>query len=72
MSLIQSRIQMVVFVAIFSFASITIRSFTPFASAQTAVTGGLNGVVTDSTGAVVPGAKVTIVNTATELSLIHI
>ena len=34
-------------------------------SAQTAVTGGLNGVVTDSTGAVVPGATVTIVNTAT-------
>ncbi|MGO8720964.1 MAG: carboxypeptidase regulatory-like domain-containing protein [Acidobacteriaceae bacterium] len=37
----------------------------PSASAQTAVTGGLNGVVTDSAGAVVPGATVTIVNTAT-------
>jgi Carboxypeptidase regulatory-like domain len=39
--------------------------FAPSASAQTAVTGGLNGVVTDSTGAVVPGATVTIVDTAT-------
>ncbi len=39
--------------------------FTPSASAQTAVTGGLNGVVTDSTGAVVPDATVTIVNTTT-------
>jgi hypothetical protein len=35
------------------------------ASAQTAVTGGVNGVVSDSTGAIVPGAKVTIVETAT-------
>ena len=33
--------------------------------AQTAVTGGLSGTVTDSTGAVVPNASVTIVNTAT-------
>ena len=32
---------------------------------QTAVTGGLSGVVTDSTGAVVPKATVTIVNTTT-------
>ena len=40
-------------------------SFTRFASAQTAVTGGLNGVVSDSSGAVVAGATVTIVNTTT-------
>src|SRR5579863_9174683 len=40
-------------------------NFVPLASAQTAVTGGLNGVVTDSTGAIVPNAKVTIVNSTT-------
>ncbi|MGB6689717.1 MAG: carboxypeptidase regulatory-like domain-containing protein [Terracidiphilus sp.] len=33
--------------------------------AQTAVTGGLNGVVSDSTGAVVPGANVTLVEVDT-------
>ena len=33
--------------------------------AQTAVTGGLNGVVVDSTGAVVPGATVTLVESDT-------
>ena len=33
--------------------------------AQTAVTGGLNGVVKDSTGAVVPGATVTVMDAAT-------
>lgn len=42
-----------------------IPGFVPAAFAQTAVTGGLNGTVTDSTGAVVPGATVTVVNTAT-------
>lgn len=44
---------------------VTPLSFVPLASAQTAVTGGLNGVVTDSTGAIVPNAKVTIINTTT-------
>ncbi|HEV2465510.1 MAG TPA: carboxypeptidase regulatory-like domain-containing protein [Acidobacteriaceae bacterium] len=33
----------------------------PALFAQTSVTGGLNGVVTDSTGAVVPGATITLV-----------
>ncbi len=37
----------------------------PTAYAQTAVTGGLDGVVTDSTGAVVQNATVTIVDTST-------
>ena len=37
----------------------------PVAVAQTAVTGAISGVVTDATGASVPGAKVTIVDTAT-------
>ena len=40
-------------------------NWAPSASAQTAVTGSLNGVVTDSTGAVVAGATVTVVETAT-------
>ena len=40
-------------------------NWAPSASAQTAVTGSLNGVVTDSTEAVVPGATVTVVETAT-------
>jgi hypothetical protein len=37
----------------------------PTASAQTNVTGALSGIVTDATGAVVPGAKVTVTDTAT-------
>ncbi len=40
-------------------------NLTPALMAQTAVTGGLNGVVTDSAGAVVPGATVTVVETNT-------
>jgi len=58
-------IQSVVFVVVFSFASATLPGLMPFASAQTAVTGGLSGVVADSTGAIVPNATVTIVNTTT-------
>jgi hypothetical protein len=49
------------FVAVLCFAPVTPLNLVPFASAQTAVTGGLNGVVTDSTGAVVAGATVTLV-----------
>jgi hypothetical protein len=45
--------------------SLAVPGFAPAVFAQTAVTGGLNGVVTDSTGAVVPGATVTVVETAT-------
>ncbi len=41
----------------------------PAAVAQNAVTGALTGVVADSTGAVVPGAKVTIIDTATQATL---
>src|SRR5271168_2229304 len=37
----------------------------PTAYAQTNVTGALSGVVTDASGAVVPGAKVIVTDTAT-------
>ena len=36
-------------------------TFTAFAQQQGATTGGLSGAVTDSTGAVLPGATVTLV-----------
>lgn len=36
------------------------------ARAQSAVTGGLSGVVADATGAVVPGAKVVVIDAATD------
>jgi outer membrane receptor protein involved in Fe transport len=55
----------VVFVAIFGFASIALPDLMSSASAQTAVTGGLSGVVADASGAIVPNATVTIVNTTT-------
>jgi hypothetical protein len=55
----------VVCVATVCCVPVALLNFVPAASAQTAVTGGLNGVVTDSSGAVVPNAKVTIVNTMT-------
>jgi hypothetical protein len=51
----------VLFVATLCFAPITPLNLVSIASAQTAVTGGLNGVVQDPTGAVVPGATVTLV-----------
>jgi hypothetical protein len=35
------------------------------ASAQGIITGGMNGTVTDQTGAVIPGAAVSVTNTAT-------
>jgi hypothetical protein len=38
----------------------------PVAYAQTAVTGGLSGAVSDATGAVVPGATVIVVDTSTD------
>ena len=38
----------------------------PVAYAQTAVTGGLSGTVSDGTGAMVPGATVIVVDTSTD------
>jgi outer membrane receptor protein involved in Fe transport len=46
-------------------ASTAILQPMPVLFAQTAVTGGLNGVVADSSGAVVPGATVTLIETTT-------
>jgi hypothetical protein len=42
-----------------------LQTIQPIAFAQTAVTGAINGLVTDSAGAVVPGAAVTVTDTAT-------
>ena len=53
-----------VFTAVFLAASTA-----PAAYAQSAVTGGLSGVVSDATGAVVPNANVTIVNSGTNAQL---
>ncbi len=39
------------------------------AYAQSAVTGGLSGVISDASGAVVPGATVTVVNTGTDAKI---
>jgi protocatechuate 3,4-dioxygenase beta subunit len=39
--------------------------FTPLLSAQNGVSGDISGTVTDPTGAVIPGAKVTIVSVDT-------
>ncbi len=43
--------------------------FVPGAYAQNAVTGALTGVVADNTGAVIPGAKVTIIDASTRATL---
>ncbi len=48
-----------------AFFSVSVGFLNPAVFAQTAVTGGLNGVVADPTGAVVPGATVTLVETNT-------
>ena len=61
----KSRIRVAARLAWIGRISLILLALVPVSLAQTAVTGGLNGVVKDSTGAVVPGATVTIVNTAT-------
>ena len=65
MEIFKRSIRNVVFVAICSCASGILPSLMSSSSAQTAVTGGLIGVVKDSSEAIVPNAKVTIVSTTT-------
>jgi hypothetical protein len=61
----KSKVRVAAKFAIICCISFLVITLTSTALAQTAVTGGLNGVVKDSAGAVVPGATVTVVNTAT-------
>ncbi len=58
-------IRIVVVCAMFLGLAAVVQVSQPIAFAQTAVTGSINGVVTDSTGAVVPNAAVTVKDTAT-------
>ncbi|MGB6690247.1 MAG: TonB-dependent receptor [Terracidiphilus sp.] len=52
--------------SILALAGFVTVAFTPVASAQNATTGALSGVVEDGTGAVVPGATVSITDTSTD------
>jgi hypothetical protein len=56
-------------VCLVGFASLTASLWSPAAYAQSAVTGGVSGVVTDATGAVVPNATVTVLNTGTDAKI---
>jgi outer membrane receptor protein involved in Fe transport len=55
--------------SLFAAAGLVVLAPAPAAFAQTAVTGAISGVVADSTGGVVPGATVTVVNTGTNATL---
>ena len=61
----KSRIRVAARLAGIGRISLILLALVPVSLAQTAVTGGLNGVVKDSAGAVVPGATVTVVDTST-------
>ena len=50
-------------------AGVAVVTSAPAAYAQTAVTGAISGVVADSTGAIVPGATVTIIDAGTNAKL---
>jgi hypothetical protein len=56
--------------SLLTFASVAIVAPAPVANAQSAVTGAISGVVADGTGAVVPGATVTFINTGTNAKLV--
>jgi hypothetical protein len=62
-----SRLQSAVLVLSFlTFAGFQLNTMAPIVQAQTASTGAVSGTVQDSTGAVVPGAKVVVTDTATD------
>ncbi len=52
--------------SLLAFAGFVVATIAPPVHAQSAVTGAVSGVVSDATGAVVPGATVTVVDTSTE------
>jgi len=52
--------------SLLAITAFVVSSTAPSAHAQTITSGALSGVVSDSTGAVVPGAKVTVTNVATD------
>jgi Carboxypeptidase regulatory-like domain/TonB dependent receptor len=56
--------------SLLTFASLATVACAPVAYGQTSVTGAISGVVADGTGAVVPGATVTILNTGTNAKLV--
>jgi outer membrane receptor protein involved in Fe transport len=51
--------------SLFATAGFAVSALSPVASAQSAVTGGIGGTVTDASGAVVPGAQINVVNSGT-------
>jgi hypothetical protein len=55
------------FIAFFGIAALLLFLAVPQGNAQTAGTGSIQGAVTDSTGAVIPGASVTLTNTETDI-----
>jgi outer membrane receptor protein involved in Fe transport len=56
--------------SLLTFAGLAMVAAAPVAYAQTAVTGAISGAVMDGTGAVVPGATVTVVNTGTNAKMV--
>ena len=56
--------------SLLTFASLVITAPAPVAYAQSAVSGAISGIVADGTGAVVPGATVTFINTGTNAKLV--
>src|ERR1700677_3591605 len=62
-----SRLQNAVLgLSLLAFAAYAVNAMAPVALGQSAVTGAVSGVVSDATGAVVPGASVVIVNAGTD------